>query len=378
MNCEIQEKCGGCAYGKKQYAQQLKDKTEYVEKQLKKLKQNVKVNYCIGMENPYNYSNKGKYAFKNGKMGFFEEGTHKIVYAKCAIQNEKINQVADYIFELVKKYHISIYNEDTGKGFLRHVVIRYGFFTDEVMVIFVTTDGKMYKKQEIIKDLTTKFKEIKSIIQNINIRETNAILGNKNFKMYGTDFIMDKLGELKIKISPLSFYQVNPIQMKILYDTAIDFAKLTGNEVVYDLYSGIGTISLSVAKKVKKVYGIEIVKDAVIDARANARMNNITNASFMDGKVEELLPKLCSKEKADVIFVDPPRSGLDGKTIKTILKVKPKKLVYISCNPDTLVDNLLLLENDYDIKVVQPVDMFPFTSHVENIAVLQLKYEKVV
>ena len=378
MNCEIQEKCGGCAYGKKQYAQQLKDKTEYVEKQLKKLTQNVKVNYCIEMENPYNYRNKGKYAFKNGKMGFFEEGTHKIVYAKCAIQNEKINQVADYIFELVKKYHISIYNEDTGKGFLRHVVIRYGFFTDEVMVIFVTTDGKMYKKQEIIKDLTTKFKEIKSIIQNINIRETNAILGNKNFKMYGTDFIMDKLGELKIKISPLSFYQVNPIQMKILYDTAIDFAKLTGNEVVYDLYSGIGTISLSVAKKVKKVYGIEIVKDAVIDARANARMNNITNASFMDGKVEELLPKLCSKEKADVIFVDPPRSGLDGKTIKTILKVKPKKLVYISCNPDTLVDNLLLLENDYDIKVVQPVDMFPFTSHVENIAVLQLKYEKVV
>lgn len=373
MNCEIQEKCGGCAYEKKQYAQQLKDKTEYVEKQLKKLKQNIKVNYCIGMENPYNYRKKGKYAFKNGKMGFFEEGTHKIVYAKCAIQNEKINQVADYIFELVKKYHISIYNEDTGKGFLRHVVIRYGFFTDEVMVIFVTTDGKMYKKQEIIKDLTTKFKEIKSIIQNINVRETNAILGNKNFKMYGTDFIMDKLGELKIKISPLSFYQVNPIQMKKLYDTAIDFAKLTGNEVVYDLYSGIGTISLSVAKNVKKVYGIEIVKDAVIDARANARMNNITNTSFMDGKVEELLPKLCSKEKADVIFVDPPRSGLDGKTIKTILKVKPKKLVYISCNPDTLVDNLFLLEKDYDIKVVQPVDMFPFTSHVECVTVLQLK-----
>ena len=325
------------------------------------------------MENPYNYRNKGKYAFKNGKMGFFEEGTHKIVYAKCAIQNEKINQVADYIFELVKKYHISIYNEDTGKGFLRHVVIRYGFFTDEVMVIFVTTEGKMYKKQEIIKDLTTKFKEIKSIIQNINIRETNAILGNKNFKMYGTGFIMDKLGELKIKISPLSFYQVNPIQMKKLYDTAIDFAKLTGNEVVYDLYSGIGTISLSVAKKVKKVYGIEIVKEAVIDARANARMNNITNTSFMDGKVEELLPKLCSKEKADVILVDPPRSGLDGKTIKTIIKVKPKKLVYISCNPDTLVDNLLLLEKDYDIKAVQPVDMFPFTSHVECVTVLERK-----
>ena len=325
------------------------------------------------MENPYNYRNKGKYAFKNGKMGFFEEGTHKIVYAKCAIQNEKINQVADYIFELVKKYHISIYNEDTEKGFLRHVVIRYGFFTGEIMIIFVTTDGKMYKKQEIIKDLTTKFKEIKSVIQNINVKETNAILGNKNFKMYGTDFIMDKLGDLKIKISPLSFYQVNPIQMKKLYDTAIDFAKLTGNEVVYDLYSGIGTISLSIAKKAKKVYGIEIVKEAVIDARANARMNNITNASFMDGKVEELLPKLCNKKKADVVFVDPPRSGLEAKTIKTIIKVKPKKIIYISCNPETLADNLMVLEKDYDIKVVQPVDMFPFTNHVECVVVMMLK-----
>ena len=187
--------------------------TYFVYKHLLKLTLIVNVIYYFGMENPYNYRNKGKYAFKNGKMGFFEEGTHKIVYAKCAIQNEKINQVADYIFELVKKYHISIYNEDSGKGFLRHIVIRYGFYTDEIMVIFVTTDGKMYKKQEIVKDLTTKFKEIKSIIQNINVRETNAILGNKSFKMYGTDFIMDKLGELKIKISPLSFYQVNPVEM---------------------------------------------------------------------------------------------------------------------------------------------------------------------
>ena len=372
MNCEIQEKCGGCTYGKKQYSQQLKDKTEYVEKQLKKLKQNIKINYCIGMEKPYNYRNKGKYAFKNGKMGFFEEGTHKIVYAKCAIQNEKINQVADYIFELVKKYHISIYNEDTGKGFLRHVVIRYGFFTDEVMVIFVTTDGKMYKKQEIIKDLTTKFKEIKSIIQNINIRETNAILGNKNFKMYGTDFIMDRLGKLKIKISPLSFYQVNPIQMKKLYDTAIDFAKLTGNEVVYDLYSGIGTISLSVAKNVKKVYGIEIVKDAVIDARANARMNNITNASFMDGKVEELLPKLCNKEKADVIFVDPPRSGLDDKMIMDINKLLPKKIIYVSCDPMTLARDLKRLDN-YNIISVRGFNMFPNTYHVESVSLLERK-----
>lgn len=366
MNCSIQKKCGGCVYGNVPYINQLKIKTEYIEKQVKKLTQNVKVNSCIGMENPYNYRNKGKYALKNNKMGFYEEGTHKIVYSKCAIQNEKINEVADYVFKLIKKYNISIYNEDNKKGFLRYVVIRYGFYTDEIMIIFVTTEGKMYKKKELIDDLTNKFKEIKSIVQNINIKDTNAILGNITYKMYGTDFIMDKLGNLKIKISPLSFYQVNPIQMKKLYDIAIELANLKGNEIAYDLYSGIGTISLSISKKVRKVYGIEIVKEAVIDAKENSKINHISNAFFKSGKVEKLLPSLCNKEKADIIFVDPPRSGLDMQTINTILKVKPSKIIYISCNPDTLIENLTKLEKDYNINVVQPVDMFPFTRAHRN------------
>ena len=326
MLCSIQDKCGGCALQNIPYAEQLKQKTKYVEKIIQISNENsnhklqIEVLPTKGMKDPYNYRNKGKYAFKNGRMGFYEEGTHKIVYAKCMIQKQIINDIAEFIFELVKKYKINMYNEDTGKGFLRHVVIRYGTFTNEVMIIFVTTDGKMYKRDEIVKELTTKYSNIKSIVQNINEKKTNAILGNKIIKLYGPEFIVDKIGELRFKISPLSFYQVNPVQMKTLYSIAIDNAKLKGQEVVYDLYSGIGTISLCVSKKVKKVYGIEIVKDAVKDAKENAYFNRINNVSFMAGKVEDLLPKLCEKQPADVIFVDPPRSRLRQKNHKNNIR----------------------------------------------------------
>lgn len=368
-NCEIQNKCGGCKLLNIPYSKQLKQKTEYVKKVLG-FKQ---VKDTIGMDNPFNYRNKGKYAFKNGKMGFYEDGTHKIVYAKCMIQKQVINEIADYIFELIKKYKISTYNEDIQKGLLRHVVIRYGIYTNEIMIIFVTTDGKMYKKNEIIKDLIEKYPNIKSIVQNINEKTTNAILGNKVIKLYGTDFIVDKIGNLKFKISPLSFYQVNPVQMEKLYNIAIENANLTGKETVYDLYSGIGTISLCVSKKVKRIYGIEIVKDAVRDAKENARLNHIDNVNFMAGKVEQLLPKLSSKMKADVVFVDPPRSGLDKNTIETLLRVFPEKIVYISCNPKTLSENLKQLTKKYNLEEVQPVDMFPFTEHVECVSVLHRK-----
>lgn len=359
--CEIQGKCGGCTLLDKDYEQQLMEKTQYVKKLLTNVQKNIKVCNCIGMENPYNYRNKGKYALKNEKMGFYEEGTHKIVYAKCIIQKEIINEIAEFTFELIKKYKINIYNEDTRKGFLRHIVIRYGVYTDEVMIIFVTTSGKLFKREEIIKELINKYKNIKSIVQNINEKSTNAILGNKIIKLYGSEFIIDKINDLKFKISPLSFYQVNPVQMEKLYSIAIQAANVTNNDIVYDLYSGIGTISLCLSKNAKKVYGIEVVKDAVKDAKENTRINNIKNADFMVGKVEDLLPKLCIKQRADVVFVDPPRSGLDMKTIQTIMRLKPNKVVYISCNPETLAENLKELAKIYKIEKVQPVDMFPFT-----------------
>lgn len=379
-DCLTYKRCGGCNLRHIKYDETLEMKQNAVQSLVNKtLTNKIEVQKTIGMENPIHYRNKAQYPVginKNGEpiIGVFAERTHEVIpMEKCMIQNPKSEEIAKFIIELIKEKNISVYNEKTGKGLFRHIVIKIGIKTNEIMCILVINGKEIPYENELLERIKQKFPEIKSIIKNINLKNTNVILGKENIDLYGNGYIEDILGEYKFKISPLSFYQVNPIQMKKLYDTAIDFAKLIGNEVVYDLYSGIGTISLSVAKKVKKVYGIEIVKEAVIDARANARMNNITNTSFMDGKVEELLPKLCSKEKADVILVDPPRSGLDGKTIKTIIKVKPKKLVYISCNPDTLVDNLLLLEKDYDIKAVQPVDMFPFTSHVECVTVLERK-----
>ena len=371
--CKISSKCGGCLYMGVEYQKQLDEKTNYIKDLMQNKGLNVRVNDTIGMKNPYHYRNKGKYAFKNGKMGFYEEGSHKIIYDECLIQNQVINEIADFIYNLVKKNNISFYNEDTKKGFLRHIVVRYGEFTNEVMVIFVTTNGKMYKREEIINKLIERYPNIKSIVQNINDEDTNAILGNRTIKLYGSDFIVDKINDLKFKISPQSFYQVNPIQMKQLYEIAIKYANLNRNEVAYDLYSGIGTISLCIAKKVKKVYGIEIVKDAVKDATKNARINKINNAKFISGKVEEVLPKLCLKENADVIFVDPPRSGLDKKTIQTILNVEPQKVIYISCGPESLVQNLLELRKKYNIEKIQPVDMFPFTKHVECVVMLQIK-----
>ena len=380
--CKIYERCGGCFYITTDYQEQLKEKCAEVKKCLRKFVgqreiANTKIYSTIGMNSPLNYRNKAKYAFKNGKMGFYEEGTHRVIYDKCVIQNEKINEIADYIYELVKKHHISIYNEDSGKGFLRHIIIRYGTNTDEAMIIFVTTKGKMFKKHELVKDICSKFPNVKSMIQNINERDTNAILGGQNFLLYGEEHITDTIKiddkTLKFEISPLSFYQVNTNQMQVLYSKAIEFAKLDGKQVVYDLYSGIGTISICVASKAKQVYGIEIVKDAVKDAIQNSKNNNIENARFMAGKVEELLPKLSAKNKADVVFVDPPRSGLDNKTIETLLKVKPEKIIYISCNPETLAENIKSFKFLYNIEKVQPVDMFPYTKHVEVVTVLERK-----
>ncbi len=377
--CKVCKKCGGCNIDLVNYKETLNEKTNEVKKILKfRIDKNVKVEETIGMENPYNYRNKGKYVFgqdlktKDVAMGFFKEGTHDIVStSKCAIQNEVINEVAEYTFSLIKKYKISIYNEDTRKGILRHLIIKYGIKSKEIMVILVTVDAKISRREQIVKELVEKFPNIKTIVQNINDRETNAILGNKNIKLFGNGYIVDYLEKNKFKISPLSFYQVNPVQTEILYNKAIEFANLTGQELVYDLYSGIGTISLFISKKARKVFGIEIVKDAVIDAKENAKLNKINNVEFYAGKVEIVLPKMYQKGKTpDVIFVDPPRSGLDDKTIETLLYIKPRKIVYISCNPYTLGENIDVLNKSYKVTKVQPVDMFPFTTHVETITLM--------
>lgn len=378
--CRIQNKCGGCKYSIDKYKEQLEIKTKTVQELINKLDKNIKVKQTIGMDNPYNYRNKGKFVFgfdkdRNPVMGFFKEGTHQITpFKDCAIQNETINKVALYAYELIKKYKIRIYNEDTGKGFLRYLIVKYGIQSKEIMLIFVTINEKMYKREEIIKELLNKFPNIKTIVQNINEKQTNAILGIKNYNLYGNGYIVDYLNGYKFKISPLSFYQVNPIQTEKLYNKAIEVADLKGDEVVYDLYSGIGTISICISSKAKKVYGIEVVTDAVKDAKRNAEINKIKNVEFVSGKVEKILPKLCRIwNKAEVVVVDPPRSGLDIKALETLNQIKPKKIVYISCNPETLVEDFKKLNKNYKIKEVQPFDMFPFTEHVECVAVLELK-----
>lgn len=380
--CEKVGKCGGCNIHVTSYEEQSENKVKKVKELCKQqLNKNIKINDIIKMQNPYNYRNKGKYVFAENKlkqvsMGFFEEGTHKVVYVNnCMIQDEEINEIASYVFKLVKEYNIKPYNEDKQKGFLRHLIVRKAIYTQEVMVILVTTNEKIQKREEIIRKLISKFKNIKTIVQNINSDKTKVILGTKNYNLFGNGYITDYIDNLKFKISPLSFYQVNPIQTQILYNKAIELAKLTGKEVVYDLYSGIGTISLIASKHAKKVYGIEVVKDAVKDSIENAKINKIKNVNFMAGRVEYILPRICSNETADVVFVDPPRSGLDEKTIQTLLKIKAKKIVYISCNPVTLFENLKELSKYYSIKEIQPVDMFPWTEHVECVSVLQLKQE---
>jgi 23S rRNA (uracil1939-C5)-methyltransferase len=308
-------------------------------------------------------------------MGFFKEGTHHIVSCdNCLIQQGVTNEVAKYIFELVKKYKITIYDEDARKGFLRYVIIKYGVHTNELMIVFVTVNSKMHKKDEIISNLLEKFPNIKTIVQNINEKENNAILGDKNYNLYGKGYIVDYIGEYKFKISPLSFFQVNTIQTEKLYNKAIEYMELTGHETVYDLYSGIGTISLYASKNAKKVYGIEMINDAVKDAIENAKLNKIENVQFLSGKVEAVLPRLFKNGSSiDVVVVDPPRVGLDKKTIETIKEISPRKMVYISCNPETLVENLAELLNDYEVKEVQPVDMFPYTAHVECVVKLVRK-----
>lgn len=382
--CDTYKRCGGCNLQHIKYENQLEIKTEIVRNLVKKeLKEKVHVEDIIGMENPYNYRNKAKYALSVNKQGenlygFFAERSHDVILPKaCHIQNTKIDEIARFVFELINKYKLPVYNEKTHEGTFRHIIVKLGIRTNDIMVIFVTTDINFPNKELIVNELLVKYKDIKTIVQNINPNVTNTILGNKNVCLFGDGYINDKLGEYIFKISPLSFYQINPVQTEVLYNKAIEFANLTGKEIVYDLYSGIGTISIFISKAAKKVYGIEIVKEAVEDAKENAKINNVENVEFIAGEVEEVLPQMYEQGKmADVIFVDPPRKGLDDVTIKTILKIKPKKIVYISCNPATLVRDLNTLSNEYVTQSIQPVDMFPNTSSVECVAVLWEHKEK--
>ena len=291
------------------------------------------------------------------------------------IQHKESEKIAKYIFDLWNKEKLSIYTETTGKGLLRHIVIKIGFKTNEIMCILVINGKDIPNEVQIIRTIINEFPNVKTIVKNINTKNTNVILGKKNINIYGAGTISDKLGNLVFKISPLSFYQVNPVQTEKLYNIGVEAAKITKDDVVFDLYCGIGTISLFMAQYAKKVYGVEIVEQAVEMAKENAKINGIDNVDFFAGDVEHVLDDLINGKKIvpDVVMIDPPRKGLDKKSIQNLLSVAPKRLVYISCNPATLVRDLASFEDKYEIKSITPVDMFPFTSSIESVAVLQLK-----
>lgn len=381
-DCSTYKRCGGCNLRHIKYEQTLKMKQNAVQSLVNKtLKTKIQVQETLGMENPYFYRNKAQYPVgidKNGKpvMGVFANRTHEIIpIQKCFIQNEKSEKLAKFVFEWIVKNNISIYDEKTGKGLVRHIVTKIGIKTNEVMCVLVINGNSIPKEQKLVKEILKNFPDVKTIVKNINTKNTNVIMGRENANLYGNGYIEDILGEYKFKISPLSFYQVNPVQAERLYNLGVEAAKIDKDDMVFDLYCGIGTISLFMAKYAKKVYGIEIVEDAVKDAKENALNNGVDNVEFLAGDVEDVLDDLINEKGVvpDVVMVDPPRKGLDNKSIDNIMKIHPKKMVYISCNPATLVRDLAKFEELYEIESIKPVDMFPFTSHVECCSVLSLK-----
>lgn len=388
VGCATYQKCGGCSLRHMNYEATLNLKREIVQNLVDKtLESKIEVKPTIGMKEPYYYRNKAQYPVgydKQGNVttGVFANRTHDIIpMQECKIQHPVSEYLAKLVVNFLKENHISAYQEETHQGIFRHIVIKLGKVTKEVMCVLVVNESNFPKEKELAEYLLQNFSErypeytLKTIVKNINMKNTNVILGNQNVVLYGEGYIYDKLGGYTFKISPMSFYQVNPTQTEILYYEAIKGADIQKEDIVLDLYCGIGTIGIYASKFAKQVYGIEIVEQAIEDAKENARENKVENIEFICGDVEKALTELLENRKVqpNVVLVDPPRRGLDNTTIQNILKVQPQKIVYISCNPATMVRDLKQLEEKYEIKGIQPVDMFPYTSHVENISVLELK-----
>ncbi|MDR4945293.1 23S rRNA (uracil(1939)-C(5))-methyltransferase RlmD [Neobacillus cucumis] len=375
-------KYGGCQLEHISYEGQLKYKENQVREVLTRIGklENVVVHPILGMESPWNYRNKAQVPVgeKDGKLiaGFFKPRTHEIVDTdESLIQLPEINEAVRAIKEICNKLAIPAYQEETHKGVLRHIMARYGKQTGELMVVIITRTPDLPQKDKLVEEIVARLPKVKSIVHNINSKRTNVILGEKTKVLWGSEVIYDYIGDVKFAISALSFYQVNPVQTKVLYDKALEYADLSGEETVIDAYCGIGTISLFLAQKAKKVFGVEVVPEAIEDAKRNAELNGLTNAEFAAGESEVVIPKWYKDgNAADVLVVDPPRKGCDEALLQTIIDMKPKKVVYVSCNPATLARDLRILEDGgYKTVEVQPVDMFPMTTHVECVAQLILK-----
>ncbi len=383
--CPVAKQCGGCQLQHLSYDGQLAYKTKEVQDDLERIGgiKNIKVKPALGMDDPWRYRNKAQFPVGKGKegcsIGFYAKRSHRIIDTeKCFLQNECNDEILLIIRNFLNEFQISLYDEETHQGLVRHILTRIGKNSGEIMVCIVINGKKLPHSDILVKRLKN-IDGIVSIVLNVNKEKTNVILGSKIISLWGKDTITDSIDGIQFEISPLSFYQVNPIQTEVLYKKALELADLTGEETVLDLYCGIGTISLFFARKAKKVFGVEIVPEAIADARKNAERNNITNVEFRVGAAEEVIPRLYDENgmKADIVVVDPPRKGCDEKLLQTILKMQPKKIVYVSCNPATLARDLkILADGGYAAREVQPVDQFCHSTHVEVVCLLSKLHTK--
>lgn len=379
--CSVSKKCGSCQYQGVPYKEQLAAKQKRMKKLLGKF---ANVKPIIGMDDPFYYRNKVHAVFDRDKKGniicgTYEAKTHKVVpIEECMIEDKISQEIIRTIRDMLKSFRIKTYDEDTGYGLLRHVLVRRGFSTDEIMVVLVIGSPIFPSKNNFVKALRKKYPQITTVVLNVNDKKTSMVLGERDIVIYGKGYIRDTLCGCTFRISPQSFYQVNPVQTEILYKTAIEYAGLGRKETVIDAYCGTGTIGLVAAKRAKNVIGVELNPDAVRDARINAKENKITNARFYQGDAGEFMENMAENgEHADVVFMDPPRTGSDKKFMTSVIKLNPSRIVYISCGPETLARDLeYLTKHGYDVRKIQPVDMFSFTDHCENICLLTKKFEK--
>ena len=376
--CKICTACGGCQYQQIKYNAQLVFKTNRVKNAIKRIAHlDAPVNDCIGAKNPYNYRNKIQVPFTKDRKGnvvygFYKENSHEIIPTKeCAIEDKRAASILWDIKELIKQFNVPVYNEDNGKGILRYVLIRTSYHYPELMVVLVTSIMNFPGQRNFIDALLKLHPEITTIVENVNPRHTNVILGPKEKVLYGPGFIKDTICNLTFEISASSFFQINPEQVEILYKTALKLINIEKNQVVLDAYSGVGTIGLIASKNAKKVISVEIVKDAVKNAIENAKRNNVNNIVFHCGDAGEFINNYDGQ--IDMVIMDPPRKGSDEKFLSSLINRKVQQIIYISCDPETLARDLEYLSSSYNVTFVQPVDMFPFTAHVETIVGLALK-----
>jgi 23S rRNA (uracil1939-C5)-methyltransferase len=380
--CPIYEQCGGCQLQHLSYEAQLQQKRQQVVAAFAKIGglEQVVIHPVLGMEEPWRYRNKAQVPFAEweGRViaGFYAPQSHEVIEMEsCFIQHPENDRAISTVKRLANQLHIPAYHEKTGQGILRHVLVRIGFHTHEMMILLVTNGEHLPQQKIFVERLRDQFPQCKSIVQNIQHQRTNVILGPSNRLLWGREVIYDTIGPIRFAISPHSFFQVNPVQTEVLYDQVRQYARLTGQETVIDAYCGIGTIALYLAQDAQQVYGVEVVPEAIQDAQYNARLNEIHHAHFAVGTAEKVMPQWLKQGiKPAVIIVDPPRKGCEVDLLNAVVKMVPDRLIYVSCNPATLArDAKYLSQQGYDIVEVQPVDMFPQTSHVECCSLLVRK-----